>query len=128
MAEKNVTAAEVLALAKAHGVTILPDGDDLDVVADREPDPELLDAIAGCKAAILAKLRAERGRINHWIADQLIDWPSTSCLHCRKPIVPGHLWTVVSNGEVAARFHQDCHSEWLAQQEVAACRALGLDV
>jgi hypothetical protein len=37
------------------------------------------------------------------------------------------MWIVVSNGEVTARFHQDCHGAWLAQQEVAARRALGLD-
>jgi hypothetical protein len=26
-----------------------------------------------------------------------------------------------------ARFHQDCHGAWLAQQKIAARRAMGLD-
>ena len=64
--------------------------------------------------------RIDQARIKRWVANRLIDWPPTSCLHCRRPIVPGQLWTVVSNGEVTARVHQDCHGAWLAQQEVFA--------
>ena len=71
--------------------------------------------------------RLDQARIDKWIRDRLVDWRD-SCWRCRKPIVVGQLWTVVSNGEVTARFHQPCHAEWLAQQEVAARRALGLDV
>ena len=41
-----------------------------------------------------------------------------SCWQCRRPVVPGQLWTPISNGEVVARFHQPCHAEWLIQQEV----------
>jgi hypothetical protein len=65
-------------------------------------------------------------RVDKWIRDRLIDWRD-SCWQCRKPIVVGQVRTVVSNGEVAARLHQHCHSERLAQQEVAARRAMGLD-
>jgi hypothetical protein len=122
-----MTAAEILAVAKTLGVMIRPNGDDLDIVADDEPDPVLLDAIAGCKSAILARLRAERGRVNHWIANQIIAWPPTSCLNCRKPIVVGQKWVAVSSGEVTARFHEPCHSEWLVKQEVLARKAIGLD-
>jgi hypothetical protein len=42
-------------------------------------------------------------RVDKWIRDRLIDWRD-SCWHCRKPIVVGQVWTVVSNGEVVARF------------------------
>jgi hypothetical protein len=55
-----MTAVEALALAKARGVTILLDGADLDLVAARQPDPDLLSAIAGSKAEIVAFLQAER--------------------------------------------------------------------
>jgi hypothetical protein len=68
----------------------------------------------------------DQARIKKWIFDRLLDWRD-SCWHCRKPIVPGQLWTAVSNGEAVVRFHQPCHAEWLAEQEVAARRALGLD-
>ena len=67
----------------------------------------------------------DQARIDKWIRDRLVDWRD-NCRHCRKPIVVGQLWTVVSNGEVTARFHEPCHGEWLAQQEAAARRALGL--
>jgi hypothetical protein len=122
-----MTAAEVLALARTLGVMIRPNGADLDIVADDKPDPVLLDAVAGCKGEILARFRTERGRINHWIAKQIIAWPPTSCLNCRKPIVPGQPWVAVSSGEVTARFHKPCHAEWLAKQEVLARQAMGLD-
>ena len=68
----------------------------------------------------------DQARVAKWIRDRIIDWQSISCPHCRKPISVGQLWTLVSNGEVTARFHQDCHSGWREQQEDAARRALGL--
>jgi hypothetical protein len=60
------------------------------------------------------------------IRDRLVDG-RRSCWRCRRPIVPGQLWTAVSNGEAVARFHQPCHAEWLVQQELAARQAMGLD-
>ena len=57
-----MTAAEVLALAKAHGVTIRLDGAELELTADRKPDSDLLDAIAGCKAEIIAFLHPDAVR------------------------------------------------------------------
>lgn len=73
-----------------------------------------------------ARARLDQARVAKWIRDRLIDWPPTFCLHCRKPIIVGQVWTVVSNGEVAARFHQPCHGEWLEVQEAAARRSLGI--
>jgi hypothetical protein len=57
-----MTAAEVLALAKAHAVTIRLDGAELELTADRKPDADLLDAIAGCKADISAFLHPDAVR------------------------------------------------------------------
>ena len=37
----------------------------------------------------------DQARVDKWIRDRLIDWPWASCLHCRKPIIVGQLWTVV---------------------------------
>jgi hypothetical protein len=124
-----MTPAEILAVAAARGfrVGLTRTGEGLILWPGDDPPLDLVNLIKGAKPQIVALLQAERGRINRWIACRLIDWPPTSCLHCRKPIIVGQLWTVVSNGEVTARFHQDCHSEWLEQQEVAARRALGLD-
>jgi hypothetical protein len=82
-----MTPAEALALAKARGVTIRLDGDDLDVIADREPDPDLLDAIAGCKAEILAKLREERLRIRRWINANFSASSPDICRHCAADLV-----------------------------------------
>ena len=50
--------------------------------------------------------RYRQSQIDKWIRDRLIDWRDR-CWRCRKPIIVGQLWTVVSNGEVTARFHQD---------------------
>jgi hypothetical protein len=121
-----MTAAEVLALAKARGVTIKLDGDGLEIIADRQPDRDLLDAIAGCKPQIVAVLQKERRCINRWIASRIITWPSDRCLHCKGPITPGSKWILVAARDDRARFHEPCHSAWLAQQETLARKALGL--
>jgi hypothetical protein len=123
-----MTVAEILAEASTRGflVTLKSTGDGLRLWPGDDPPADLVNLIRGAKPQIIAVLQAERGRINHWIADMLIDWPPTSCLHCRKPIVVGQTCTAVANGLVEARFHQPCHGDWLAQQEVAARRALGL--
>jgi hypothetical protein len=122
-----MTPAEIIAEAASRGfqVSLNPSGDGLILWPD-DPPPDLVDLIRSAKPQIVAVLQAERGRVNHWIADHLIDWPPEYCLNCRRPIIVGQLWAVVSNGEVTARFHEPCHGEWLAQQEVAARRVLGL--
>ena len=124
-----MTPAEILAVAAARGfrVGLNRTGDGLILWPGDDPPTDLVDLVRSAKPHIVAILQAERGRINRWIANQLIDWPPNSCLHCRKPIVPGQLWPAVSNGEVTARFHRDCHGTWLARQEVAARQAMGLN-
>ena len=122
-----MTAAEILATAGARGfqISLNSSGDGL-IVWPNDPPPDLVDLVRSAKPQIVGVLQNERGRINHWIADRIIDWPSESCLHCRKPIIVGQPWTVVSNGDCAARFHELCHTEWFEQQEGAARRALVL--
>ena len=125
-----MTPAEILAQAAQRGVEVglSPPGDGLSLLSDGDPPEDLVELIKSAKPEILALLQTERRRINHWIAASLISWPPDRCLHCRRPIIPGQTWTAVSNGEVTARFHEPCHVEWLAQQEIAARRALGLDL
>jgi hypothetical protein len=123
-----MTAAEILALVKARAVAIRLDGNDLDIIAEHEPDPGLLEAIAGCKPQILALIRAERGQINRWIAAHIVNYPIDRCPRCRKPIIAGQARIEVTDGEVAVRFHQSCHVDWLVEQEAAARRALGLNL
>jgi hypothetical protein len=120
--------AEIVEKARRHGVTVtLNDaGTGLSLSADGDLPDEVVELLKAHKPDIVAHLQTERRRINHWIADKLIDWPPSHCLHCRKPIVVGQTWTAVANGRVEARFHKDCHGAWLAQQEVAARRAIGL--
>ena len=62
------------------------------------------------------RTRREQALIDKWIRDRLVDWRD-SCWRCRRPIVPGQLWTAVSNGEAVARFHQPCHAEWLVRSK-----------
>jgi hypothetical protein len=124
-----MTPPEILAVAARRGfrVGLNRTGDGLKLWPGDDPPADLVDLIRGAKPEIIAVLQAERGRINRWIACRLIDWPPTSCLHCRKPIVPGQIWAVVSNGDATARFHQDCYEEWLVEQETLARQALGLE-
>jgi hypothetical protein len=67
----------------------------------------------------------DRARIDKWIRDRLVvDWRD-SCWRCRKPIVVGQQFVDARGDEATARFHQNCHGEWLAEQEIRARRALG---
>ena len=120
--------ADIVEKARRCGVavTLTAAGTGLSLWADGDPPEEVVELLKAHKPDIVAHLQAERGRINHWIADQLIDWPPSHCLHCRKPIVVGQTWTAVANGRVEARFHKDCHGAWLEQQEVSARKAIGL--
>jgi hypothetical protein len=120
--------ADIVGKARRCGVavTLTAAGTGLSLWADGDPPEEVVELLKAHKPAIVAHLQAERGRINHWIADQLIDWPPSHCLHCRQPIAVGQRWTAVANGLVEARFHQGCHGKWLEQQEVAARKAMGL--
>jgi hypothetical protein len=118
--------AEIIEKARQRGVAVtLNDvGTGLSLSADGDLPDEIVELAKAHKPAIVAHLQTERGRVNYWIADKLIDWPRSHCLHCRLPVIVGQTWTDVTNGEVTARFHKECHPKWLAQQEIAARRAL----
>jgi hypothetical protein len=98
----------------------------LSLWVEGDPPGEIVALVKAHKPDLVAHLQAARGRINHWTAARLIDWPPSHCLHCRKPIVVGQAWTAVSNGEAKARFHEPCRAQWLIEREAFARKALGL--
>jgi hypothetical protein len=107
-------------------LTLNPAGTGLRLSADGGLPDEIVELVKAAKPEIVAHLQAERRCVNYWIANQIIAWPPSHCLHCRKPIIVGQTWVAVSNGAAVARFHESCHPEWLARQEAAARKALGL--
>jgi hypothetical protein len=122
-----VSPTDIVEKASRCGVTLTltAAGTGLSLWVDGDPPEEIVELLKAYKPAVVAHLQAERRRINHWIAAQIINWPPDFCLHCRKRILAWP-WVEVSNGKATARFHQDCHPEWLGQQEVAARKALGI--
>jgi hypothetical protein len=76
--------------------------------------------------AVPAQTRVDQARIDKWIRDRLVAASRDSCWHCRKPFVAGQRFIDVRGNEVIVRFHAQCESEWRAQREVLARRALGL--
>jgi len=100
-----------------------------------EPAPESaasspMDALSVVPAPESAAVRYELDRINAWIRARLLDWPLSSCLHCRRLFVAGDAWEeVASFAEIPARarFHWSCYAEWRSEREVAGRRALGLE-
>jgi hypothetical protein len=107
-----MTAAEIVAEALARGfwVELNPARDGLIIWPD-DPPPDLVNLLKRAKPQIVEALRRERARINHWIANQIINGPR---------------WIAVASGEASAHFHEPCHAEWLAKQETAARKAMGL--
>jgi hypothetical protein len=75
------------------------------------PTPTASEAVEIAAASPFQFSPYDQARVVKWMRDRLIDWPPTSCLHCRKPVIVGQLWAVVSNGEVRARFHEPCYGE-----------------
>jgi hypothetical protein len=102
------------------------------VASEPEPEPE---PVASSPTEVVpepeaAAVRYERARIDKWIKDRLLNWPLSSCPHCRRPFVAGDAWEeVASFAEVRARarFHRSCHAAWRAERELAARQALGLE-
>jgi hypothetical protein len=43
--------------------------------------------------------------INRWVANTIVDWPSSHCFGCRKPIVVGQKWLELVRDDNRARFH-----------------------
>jgi hypothetical protein len=62
--------------------------------------------------------------ISRWIQHQIVDWPSSHCFGCKRPIIVGQKWLELVHDDNRARFHSDCEPVWRTQQEVAARRAL----
>jgi hypothetical protein len=67
---------------------------------------------------------AERVMIDRWVANQIVDWPSSYCFGCKLPIIIGQKWRELVCDDNRARFHSGCEPVWRAEQEVAARRAL----
>jgi hypothetical protein len=125
--EGTMTPSDIIEKARQAGLTLTLDalGTGLELSANTEPPDSVVELVKAHKPDIVAHLQAERRRINFWVANQIISWPPDSCLHCRKRIIE-HPWVELAAGNDVARFHQACHSAWLAAQEAAARRALGI--
>ncbi len=69
--------------------------------------------------------QAERDAVSRWIRARIIDWPQSSCLYCKKPVVIGQGFVDVAgaDGSSRARFHRPC----LDQRESEARQALGIE-
>lgn len=119
-----MTAAEVLALARARGVTILLDGDDLDVVAAwRGSRPCSHEEIR----VGLTVLRDERHRIVQWINANFASSSPHFCRHCRRGPRLGDAWVRLYSGDGSGVVHNSCWPAWQAAGEAQARLALGLD-
>jgi hypothetical protein len=123
-----VTAEQILAQAHANGVEVAltAPGDGLELLSVGDPPADLVALLTDAKTEIISRLHMERRMINHWVAAHLIEWPREHCLGCRKPVVTGQEWIDVTNGEARARFHQECHRVWVADQEALARKTIGL--
>jgi hypothetical protein len=63
-------------------------------------------------------------RIDRWVAHQIVDWPSSHCFGCRKPIVADQKWVELVHDDNRARFRCDCEPVWRAEQEALGRKTL----
>ena len=76
-------------------------------VADAAPAPAPAPTPTVEAAPVPIETRAEGVLIDRWIQHQIVDWPSSHCFGCRKPIVVGQKWLELVCDDNRARFHSD---------------------
>jgi hypothetical protein len=127
-----VTVDEALGLARAYGVRVTLDGNDLTLEADAAPPQGLLAILGRGKWDIVAALRLreeeERRRVVHWVNDHFTSSPAGVCAHCGGALRSKDPFVALFVGSHRADVHSSCHSAWRAEREAEARRALGLEV
>jgi hypothetical protein len=101
----NMSAAEALRAARAAGVTVMPDGENLVLEAKAEPPRTVLDALAQHKRAIVALLRSGQ---QGWTAE---DWQARFDERAGFLEYDGGLLRV----EAEVQAFERCTIEWLNQ-------------
>jgi hypothetical protein len=144
-----MSAAEALRAARAVGVTVTLNGENIVLEADAEPPRPVLDVLARNKRAILALLesgrdgwtaadwrarfdelraKAEVGAFNSCIAEWLNRNPSPSlagrCAWCGKAETPSAMVVPYGAGEHHAWLHAECWRAWHESRREEATLAL----
>jgi hypothetical protein len=130
-----MNAAAALQAARAAGVTIMVDREDLVLVAAAEPPSHVLEALSREKAAIIAFLRRDTAepafdeRVAVWLNDNPAPSPPGQCAGCGRwetseaVVVPfgtesgPHTW-----------LHAECWPAWHRLRQSQARAALGIQM
>jgi hypothetical protein len=130
-----MSAAEALRAAQKSGVRVTVDGESLVLEASGPPPHAVLDALSRYKVAIVALLRASRGRstVEDWRACCAVEWlnqhpapsPPGRCAWCRRPESPGAV--VLPFGTEPGThtwLHAECWPAWHQARRAEAAAAL----
>jgi hypothetical protein len=126
-----MTVDETLSLARSYGVNVTLEGDALALEADAPPPPGVLAILGRGKWDIIAVLRQreadDRRRIVRWVNDHFASSPAAVCIHCGAGPRPEDPFVMLFVGNDRGEVHASCHATWLAEREVEARIALGLE-
>src|SRR5262245_54197763 len=131
-----MNAAEALRAAYACGIRVTVEGENLVLEASLPPPDAVVDALSGCKVAIVALLGSTRGQwsdtqrarcVVDWLNQHPIPSPPGRCAWCGKPEWPGAV--VLPFGTEPGThtwLHAECWGPWHQERRAAAARALSM--
>ena len=122
-----MSAADAIALARRSGFKLAVDGDRLEYEVPAPASPAVLELLRLYKAEAIDLLLAERRAIVTWISDHFRSSPLGLCAHCGEGAHPADQFVALFVGEDQADIHTSCHPEWIADREVEARIALGIE-
>jgi len=122
-----MSAARVVMEARASGIELGVDDDDLVLEASAPPPAAVIDMLRAHKPEIIDLLQAERRAVLRHIANHLRSSPPGRCAHCGGDGRPGDAFVTIFVAEDRADLHASCHPKWFALQESEARAALGID-
>jgi hypothetical protein len=112
-----MSAAGVVMEARASGIQLGIEDDDLVLEASAPPPAAVIDRLRAHKPEIIELLQAERRALVQYIANHFQSSPPGRCIHCGGDGRADDPFVVIFCGSDRAELHARCHPAWVALQE-----------
>src|SRR5208282_1451817 len=116
----DMSAAKVVMEARASGIQLCVENDDLLLEASVPPPAAVIDMLRAHKPEIIELLQAERRAVLRHIANRFQSSPPGRCAHCGGDRRADDPFVTILVGEDRAELHASCHAAWVAEQEAEA--------
>ena len=115
-----MSAAKAVIEARAAGIQLCVENDDLLLKASVPPPAAVIDMLRAHKPEIIELLQAERRTVLRHIANRFQSSPPGRCAHCGGDRRADDPFVTIFVGDDRADVHASCHTKWFARQEFEA--------